>query len=185
MSRMPAQVKPSKPVCRARWRGVVCTLHRLPSRMSSCRCIPLTHCPNIRCGPLPQDGEKRTHRPLEMFFPFDPYLLRRSSRFLQLRSSYVQWRHGHPATPSASGGVGAVAGAGGATAGPADADGASTQGMPLLSLPCAMMGRMCTYRQTMSRGPAGQLVTEMHILCPGGQQGRRNAVGRQAGVACA
>lgn len=30
-----------------------------------------------------------------MFFPFDPYLLKRSSRFLGLKTSYVVWRHGH------------------------------------------------------------------------------------------
>ena len=37
-------------------------------------------------------------RPLEMFFPFDPYLLKRSSRHLRLRQAYVSWRHGHPST---------------------------------------------------------------------------------------
>ena len=31
-------------------------------------------------------------RPLEMFFPFDPYLLKRSSRFLALPSCYTTWR---------------------------------------------------------------------------------------------
>lgn len=35
-------------------------------------------------------------RPLEMFFPFDPYLLHRSSCFLELERSYVRWRGGHP-----------------------------------------------------------------------------------------
>ncbi|KAL3152288.1 hypothetical protein ABBQ32_001359 [Trebouxia sp. C0010 RCD-2024] len=30
-------------------------------------------------------------RPLEMFFPFDPYLLRRSARFLDLSTSYNTW----------------------------------------------------------------------------------------------
>ncbi|GLC47104.1 hypothetical protein PLESTF_001444200 [Pleodorina starrii] len=49
----------------------------------------------------------RSQRPLEMFFPFDPYLLRRSSRFLQLKESYVRWRHGHP--QSAAAGAGAEA----------------------------------------------------------------------------
>ncbi len=36
-------------------------------------------------------------RPLEMFFPFDPYLLRRSARFLDLPASYNTWggRHQH------------------------------------------------------------------------------------------
>eukprot|EP00798_Chlamydomonas_sp_ICE-L_P000589 gene589-2011_t len=38
---------------------------------------------------------RRSQRPLEMFFPFDPYLLQRSSRFLALPESYVHWRHGH------------------------------------------------------------------------------------------
>ena len=38
-------------------------------------------------------------RPLEMFFPFDPYLLRRSARFLDLPSSYNTWAGGrHPGT---------------------------------------------------------------------------------------
>jgi len=35
-----------------------------------------------------------SQRPLEMFFPFDPYLLKRSSRYLELQSSYVRWRKG-------------------------------------------------------------------------------------------
>ncbi|KAG2498036.1 hypothetical protein HYH03_003797 [Edaphochlamys debaryana] len=51
----------------------------------------------------------RSQRPLEMFFPFDPYLLQRSSRYLQLKSSYVRWRHGHP---QAAAGAGADADAG-------------------------------------------------------------------------
>ncbi len=37
-------------------------------------------------------------RPLEMFFPFDPYLLRRSSTLLDLDATYVVWRRGHPAS---------------------------------------------------------------------------------------
>ena len=41
-------------------------------------------------------------RPLEMFFPFDPYLLRRSARFLDLSTSYNTWggahRHGTDAS---------------------------------------------------------------------------------------
>ncbi|KAJ9509497.1 hypothetical protein QJQ45_001961 [Haematococcus lacustris] len=44
-----------------------------------------------------------SQRPLEMFFPFDPFLLRRSSRFLELKLSYVRWRQGHPqAAPSSA-----------------------------------------------------------------------------------
>lgn len=34
-------------------------------------------------------------RPLEMFFPFDPYLLRRSARFLDLATSYNTWGGAH------------------------------------------------------------------------------------------
>ena len=44
------------------------------------------------------DGVRVAQRPLEMFFPFDPYLLKRSSRHLRLRQAYVSWRHGHPST---------------------------------------------------------------------------------------
>ena len=41
-------------------------------------------------------------RPLEMFFPFDPYLLRRSARFLDLPSSYNTWAGGHQHDADAS-----------------------------------------------------------------------------------
>ena len=37
------------------------------------------------------------HRQLELFFPFDPYLLRRSAQHLSLGATYVRWRRGHPA----------------------------------------------------------------------------------------
>lgn len=37
------------------------------------------------------------HRQLELFFPFDPYLLRRSAAHLALPTTYVRWRRGHPA----------------------------------------------------------------------------------------
>lgn len=30
-----------------------------------------------------------------MFFPFDPYLLKRSSKWLRLKETYVRWRAGH------------------------------------------------------------------------------------------
>ncbi|GBF88999.1 hypothetical protein Rsub_01498 [Raphidocelis subcapitata] len=57
-------------------------------------------------------------RPLEMFFPFDPYLLRRSARYLSLDSTYVRWRGGHPeAAPADGGGAGAGEGAAGAAGG--------------------------------------------------------------------
>lgn len=39
----------------------------------------------------------KQHRQLELFFPFDPYLLRRSAAHLSLGSTYVRWRRGHPA----------------------------------------------------------------------------------------
>lgn len=42
-------------------------------------------------------------RPLEVFFPFDPYLLRRSSRHLDLPATYVRWRRGHPAGAARAG----------------------------------------------------------------------------------
>lgn len=42
-------------------------------------------------------------RPLEMFFPFDPYLLGRSARYLDLQHSYVRWRGGHPQAAPAEG----------------------------------------------------------------------------------
>jgi len=35
-------------------------------------------------------------RPLEIFFPFDPYLLRRSADPLDLAHTYVSWLRGHP-----------------------------------------------------------------------------------------
>jgi len=40
--------------------------------------------------------QPRVLRPLEVFFPFDPYLLKRSARFLQLPSSYMCFSHGRP-----------------------------------------------------------------------------------------
>eukprot|EP00887_Chlorella_sp_A99_P008082 scaffold12.g8082.t1 len=46
--------------------------------------------PPLRTAPLQS-------RQLEMFFPFDPYLLARSAAYLDLATSFVQWRRGHPA----------------------------------------------------------------------------------------
>ena len=43
------------------------------------------------------DAGNRFLRPLEIFFPFDPYLLRRSAVPLDLSHTYVKWRKGHPA----------------------------------------------------------------------------------------
>ena len=43
-------------------------------------------------GLLPTNKDAvRCQRPLEMFFPFDPYLLRRSASFLDLRRSFVRY----------------------------------------------------------------------------------------------
>eukprot|EP00884_Botryococcus_braunii_P013343 jgi/Botrbrau1/22009/Bobra.0024s0025.1 len=56
------------------------------------------------CGPLlPQEGSGRQQRPLEMFFPFDPYLLPASARLLDLPQSYIRWHGGHPRTMRAHG----------------------------------------------------------------------------------
>ncbi|GIL51718.1 hypothetical protein Vafri_7665 [Volvox africanus] len=61
----------------------------------------------VDCRPLLAHVELSTRfqRPLEMFFPFDPYLLRRSSRYLQLKQSYVRWRHGHAQTAGGAAGT--------------------------------------------------------------------------------
>lgn len=49
--------------------------------------------------PLPPEATAgsalRERRPLELFFPFDPYLLRRSAQHLRLRETYVRWSRGH------------------------------------------------------------------------------------------
>lgn len=56
--------------------------------------------------------ETRYLRPLEIFFPFDPYLLRRSAEILDLSRTYVRWRKGHPtATVPDDAGDGRVVGA--------------------------------------------------------------------------
>ena len=48
---------------------------------------------------------KHTSRPLEVFFPFDPYLLERSSKGLELEKTYVKWRRGRPSRKLADDGV--------------------------------------------------------------------------------
>ena len=45
----------------------------------------------------------RSSRPLEVFFPFDPYLLCRSASYLQLNETYVMWRKGHPSGAARAG----------------------------------------------------------------------------------
>ena len=71
----------------------------LPPGWKHNRDDPSTLCPAPPDGiihhPAPFPGVQ--HRPLEIFFPFDPYLLRRSAAFLALGSTYVRWRRGHPA----------------------------------------------------------------------------------------
>ena len=42
------------------------------------------------------NGNFKCSRPLEIFFPYDPYLLRRSAEPLDLAHTYVSWRRGHP-----------------------------------------------------------------------------------------
>ena len=52
---------------------------------------------------LPQEiGTQRCQRPLEMFFPFDPYLLRHSSQFLDLKHTFVRFVHPHISSSSYS-----------------------------------------------------------------------------------
>lgn len=57
----------------------------------------------LQCGPLLPDADAdapsaRANRPLEMFFPFDPFLLQHSASHLRLAETYVRWRRGHPTT---------------------------------------------------------------------------------------
>ncbi|KAF5828417.1 RNA polymerase I-specific transcription initiation factor RRN3-domain-containing protein [Dunaliella salina] len=55
----------------------------------------------------PDEVMRQAQRPLEMFFPFDPYLLKRSSGALGLSTSYIRWRHGHPRSSARHGNQGA------------------------------------------------------------------------------
>lgn len=61
--------------------------------------LHLLDCSGLPGADVAEEGSAaaREHRPLEMFFPFDPYLLHRSARFLNLQTSYMRWAHGHPA----------------------------------------------------------------------------------------
>jgi RNA polymerase I-specific transcription initiation factor RRN3 len=58
--------------------------------------------------------QPRVLRPLEVFFPFDPYLLKRSAKFLQLPTSYMCFSHGQPHVSGAKMQGGRGAGADGA-----------------------------------------------------------------------
>lgn len=60
---------------------VVAEFTRLTARLA------LTDCRAL----LPGGADAvRCQRPLEMFFPFDPYLLRRSAAYLDLRRTFVR-----------------------------------------------------------------------------------------------
>lgn len=75
-------------------------------------------------GPGGEGGgalQPRVLRPLEVFFPFDPYLLKRSARFLQLPASYVCFSHGQPHAAGAAARRGGGRGAAGAGGDDADA----------------------------------------------------------------
>lgn len=66
---------------------VVAEFTRLAQRLDLMDCAAL----------LPGRSEAaREQRPLEMFFPFDPFLLRHSARHLDLGRTYVHWKAGHP-----------------------------------------------------------------------------------------
>ena len=56
--------------------------------------LDLMDCSNLMTGAA-SASSLRPQRPLEMFFPFDPYLLRRSAAFLDLRRTFVRWKQGH------------------------------------------------------------------------------------------
>jgi RNA polymerase I-specific transcription initiation factor RRN3 len=60
---------------------------RLTSRLGLMDCRPLL---------AQQAAQPRPLRPLEMFFPFDPYLLAGSARLLDLSHTYIRWHGGHP-----------------------------------------------------------------------------------------
>lgn len=51
-------------------------------------------------------GSNKFSRPLEIFFPFDPYLLRRSAGPLDLQHNFVKWRKGHPTAVLPEDGIG-------------------------------------------------------------------------------
>lgn len=55
-----------------------------------CRALGMPLPPEPPAGAAP-----RERRPLELFFPFDPYLLRCSAQHLRLRETYVRWSRGH------------------------------------------------------------------------------------------
>eukprot|EP00879_Flechtneria_rotunda_P027592 GHRR01029563.1.p1 GENE.GHRR01029563.1~~GHRR01029563.1.p1 ORF type:complete len:775 (+),score=300.41 GHRR01029563.1:409-2733(+) len=50
----------------------------------------------VGAGVTAADSQRCVLRPLEVFFPFDPYLLQRSSRFLELSTSYICFSNGQP-----------------------------------------------------------------------------------------
>jgi RNA polymerase I specific transcription initiation factor RRN3 len=70
--------------------SVVTEFQRLTERLGLMDCAPL----------LPKESPARQQRPLEIFFPFDPYLLPTSARLLDLPQTYIRWHGGRPSTLS-------------------------------------------------------------------------------------
>lgn len=95
-------------ILRAAWRCTVSDACKHALRLA-CRLAPLGVCipsvalefvaltqrlsllPNASALAAAAQATARAQRPLETFFPFDPYLLRKSAARLQLRSSYLRW----------------------------------------------------------------------------------------------
>lgn len=92
---LPAALLPMRPfACWWWWPSSSCAAGAalpLPTPTCSLATPPLPHFSHCTVPLLlPQ------HRQLELFFPFDPYLLRRSAAHLALPSTYIRWRRGHP-----------------------------------------------------------------------------------------
>lgn len=76
----------------------------------------------LRPSLLPADATAAPRRPLQMFFPFDPYLLHHSARFLDLQESYVLWKRGYAGTEAVEACPGASDGGGASVYGDHDDD---------------------------------------------------------------
>lgn len=63
----------------------------------------LSHCYKSWESKQRSSGIYNKHRPLEVFFPYDPYLLARSASLLELDSTYVCWQRGHPSGAARAG----------------------------------------------------------------------------------
>lgn len=68
---------------------------RMPGRTAA-RAAASLHMPDLRDPRAAPGSVSRQRRPLDTFFPFDPYLLRRSAAQLDLRRSYIR----HVAAPA-------------------------------------------------------------------------------------